>query len=561
MTKQNRIVVIGGTACGPKAAARASRCDPLTKITIIEKGDGLSTATCGLPYYVSGIIESEDEMSVVGPDYFEDLMDAEVLMNTEAINIDRENHTVTVKNLKTGKAADVEYDKLVLATGSVPAIPNLEGLDLKGIFSLSSLHDANAIRNYMSSINTKDIVVVGAGLIGLEMTEAFVTAGFHVTVIEALGWPLPTLLDWDIAVHVEKHMREKGVDFLFGKKVTGFKGDMQAKVNRVVVDGAKINTGMVLLSLGVRPNINLAKKAGLTIGTTGGIFVNEYLQTSDPNVYAGGDCVEVVNRITGKPMLAPMGSTANKHGRIIGTNVTGGNDKFPGVLGTAIAKVFEHNAGRVGLNESQAEAAGYEVITALVPANEHATYYPGSRDFLLKLVAEKSTGKILGGELAGPGDIAKRIDVLTTAISMDATVDDLANLDLAYAPPFNSAMDALHSAANVIHNKLSGIARSTTPADVKGKIENREDFLLLDVRNPDEWDNIRIEAEQVKLLPLPELRRRVNELDNSNEIITFCRTSIRAYQAQRILDGAGFKDVRFMDGSISAWPYDLLESS
>lgn len=557
----NRIVVIGGTACGPKAAARASRCDPSVKITLIEKEDGLSTATCGLPYYVSGIIESEDEMTVVGPDYFENLMNAEVLLNTEVVNIDRETHTVTAKNLKTGRVANVGYDKLVLATGSVPAIPKMEGLELKGIFTLTGLRDANAIRNYMSSIKTRDIVVVGAGLIGLEMTEAFVTAGFNVTVIEALDWPLPTLLDWDIAVHVEKHMREKGVDFLFGKRVTGFKGDTQARLNKVVVDGAEINAGMVLLSLGVRPNINLAKNAGLDIGPAGGISVNEYLQTNDPDIYAGGDCVEVINRITGKPMLAPMGSTANKHGRIIGTNITGGNDTFPGVLGTAIVKIFDHDVGRVGLNESQAESAGYETVSALVPANEHATYYPGSRDFLLKLVAEESTGKVLGGELAGPGDIVKRIDVLVSAISMGATVNDLANLDLAYAPPFNSAMDPLHNAANVIRNKQAGLSTSIPAQAVKKKIENGDNFILLDVRNPDEWNTVRIAAEQARLLPLPELRQRLDELDKNREIIVICRTSIRAYQAQRILDGAGFNDVKFMDGSIRAWPYDLLEMS
>jgi rhodanese-related sulfurtransferase len=224
-------------------------------------------------------------------------------------------------------------------------------------------------------------------------------------------------------------------------------------------------------------------------------------------------------------------------------------------------KVFDHNAGRVGLNESQAEAAGYEAVTALVPANEHATYYPDSRGFLLKLIAEKSTGKVLGGELAGPGDIAKRIDVLVGAISMGATVKDLANLDLAYAPPFNSAMDPLHNAANVIRNKQAGLGRSITAKAVKNKIENGDSFILLDVRNPDEWNTVRIEAGQARLFPLPELRRRLEELDKNDEIIAVCQTSIRAYQAQRILDGAGFTNVRFMDGSVRAWPYDLLKVS
>jgi NADPH-dependent 2,4-dienoyl-CoA reductase/sulfur reductase-like enzyme/rhodanese-related sulfurtransferase len=557
----NRIVVIGGTACGPKAAARASRCDPSAKITIIEKNEGLSTATCGLPYYVSGVIESENDMSVVTPAYFEDIMDMTVMIITEALKIDRHAHTVTVKNLKTGQNKTVEYDKMVLATGSIPAIPNLEGRNLKGIFTLTSLDDASAIKEYMSGVKTRNVVVVGAGLIGLEMTEALAASGFTVTVVEALDWPLPTLLDRDIAVHIEKHMREKGVDFIFGKRVSGFKGDKEWRVNRVIVDDTELDAGLVLLALGVRPNVSLARDAGLAIGDTGGIAVNEYLQTSDPDIYAGGDCVENRHIITGKPILAPMGSTANKHGRIIGTNVTGGREMFPGVLGTAIVKVFEHNTGRVGLNESQARAAGYEVLTALVPADEHASYYPGSRNLILKLTAEKSTGKILGGEMTGPGDIGKRIDVLATAISLGATVTGLANLDLAYAPPFNSAMDPLHNAANVIRNKQAGLARSITPETVKNKIENGERFVLLDVRNLDEWEAYRIEAGQTRFLPLPELRRRCEELDKNDEIITLCLTSIRAYQAQRILDGAGFTNVKFMDGSIRAWPYDLLELS
>jgi NADPH-dependent 2,4-dienoyl-CoA reductase/sulfur reductase-like enzyme/rhodanese-related sulfurtransferase len=488
-------------------------------------------------------------------------MDMTVMINTEALKIDRHAHTITVKNLKTGQNKTVEYDKMVLATGSIPAIPNLEGRNLKGIFTLTSLDDASAIKEYMSGVETRNVVVVGAGLIGLEMTEALAASGFTVTVVEALDWPLPTLLDRDIAVHIEKHMREKGVDFIFGKRVSGFKGDKEGRVNRVIVDDTELDAGLVLLALGVRPNVSLARDAGLAIGDTGGIAVNEYLQTSDPDIYAGGDCVENRHIITGKPILAPMGSTANKHGRIIGTNVTGGREMFPGVLGTAIVKVFEHNAGRVGLNESQARAAGYEVLTALVPADEHASYYPGSRNLILKLTAEKSTGKILGGEMTGPGDIGKRIDVLATAISLGATVTGLANLDLAYAPPFNSAMDPLHNAANVIRNKQAGLARSITPETVKNKIENGERFVLLDVRNLDEWEAYRIEAGQTRFLPLPELRRRCEELDKNDEIITLCLTSIRAYQAQRILDGAGFTNVKFMDGSIRAWPYDLLELS
>jgi len=479
-----------------------------------------------------------------------------VLLHTRATGIDRQAHTVAVSDLETSRQSTIGYDKLVLATGSTPVVPRWPGSDLRGISPLWSLPDANAIRGYITERKPRDIVIVGAGLIGLEMAESLTEAGCRVTILEALDRALPALLDADMAAFVENHLRDNGVTLRCGQRVTGFRGDGSGLASTVVTETGELEAGMVLLSLGVRPEVRLAREAGLAIGAEGGIAVDEYLRTNDPSVYAGGDCVEVVNRITGETMLAPMGSTANKHGRIIGTNITGGRDTFPGVLGTAILKVFDYTAGRTGLNEEQARQAGYDTLQSLIPGNEHATYYPGNREFLLKLVAEKSTGRLLGGQVVGPGEGAKRIDVLATAISLGATVEDLSGLDLAYAPPFNSAMDPVHNAANVARNKQSGMAVSLTPRQVREKIDNGEDFVLLDVRNQDEWDAVRIEAKQARLLPLPELRRRLGELSVDDEIVILCKTSIRAYQAQRILLGAGFRNVTFMDGSINGWPYE-----
>ncbi len=557
MSSQNRIVVIGGTACGPKAAARARRCDPSAKITIIEQKDNLSTATCGLPYYVADVIKKESALVARQVDYFRDVMDMEVLIGTRALAVHPKAHAVETVNQKADRRAAIEYDKLVIATGASPIAPNWEGKDLAGIFTLSHIPDAAAIRDYLSNLQNKEVIIVGAGLIGLEMAEAFGARGLKVTVIEALGWPLPALLDAEIAAHVEKHLRSKGVTVRCGERVTGFLGDNNKRVRKVVMGNVELEAGMVLLSLGVRPNVALAKDAGLAIGATGGLSVNEHLQTSDPDIYAGGDCVEVVNIVTGKKCLVPLGSTANKHGRIIGTNVTGGSETFPGVLGTAVAKVFDFNVARTGLNEAQAREAGFDIVTSLVPTFEHATYYPGARDILVKLIADKETGRLLGGQAVGTGDTAKRMDVLATALTFGATVNDLANLDLGYAPPYNSALDPLHNAANVIRNKLAGQARSLSPLEVKKKLDNDERFVLLDVRSLQEWKTERIEAPQVKLLPLPELRHRLGELSPDDEIVITCRTSIRAYQAQRILDGAGFKNVKFMDGSVAGWPYQL----
>ena len=557
MASVNRIVIIGGNACGPKAAARARRCDPHARITIVEQGDYVSTATCGFPYYVSGVIAQKKSLFGRELDYFTNVFGVDVLTGTRAVAIDRRAHQVEIVNLKTNEKASLPYDKLVLATGSLPAVPNLPGKDLNGIFTMTRIGDALALRDLLANYERKQAAVVGAGLIGLEMAEALKVLGFEVTVIEALNWALPTLLDVEIAAQVEKHLRDKGVKVIFGQRVAGFEGDENNKVKRVMTKDGGFEAGLVLMALGVKPNVTLAREAGITIGKTGGIAVNEYLQTNDKDIYAGGDCVENVHLITKQKVLVPLGSTANKHGRVIGTNVTGGRETFLGVAGTAAIKVFDFNVARTGLSETQAREAGYEVVTSLVPNYDHATYYPGYKEITVKLIAEKKTGRLLGGQAVGPGDTAKRIDVVATAISFGASVDDLANTDLAYAPPYNSALDPLHSAANVIRNKRAGLAKSLTPMEVRAKLDGGDDFILLDVRTKKEWDEKRIEAPQVKFLPVQELRARLDELPKDAEIVVFCRSSVRAYQSQRILEGAGFKKVKFMDGSIAGWPYGV----
>jgi len=451
----------------------------------------------------------------------------------------------------------IGYDKLVLATGSIPAIPNLEGRNLGGIFTLTKLKDATALRSLIAPRDIKKAIIVGAGLIGIEMAENFIAQGLEVTMIEALDWVLPAMLDFEIAAPVEKHLRSKGVNLITGQRVAAFEGDNNGWVRKVKTKDTEMESRLVLLSLGVKPNVRLAQNAGLKIGTLGGVDVNEYLETSDPDIYAGGDCVENVNRITGRKMLAPLGSTANKHGRVIGTNVTGGRESFPGVVGTFVIKVFDFNVARVGLTEAQAKQAGYDIVTAFVPSYDHATYYPGSKEILVKLIADSATGRLLGGQVVGPGETAKRIDVLATALTFGATADDLADLDLSYAPPFNSAMDPLHAAANVIRNKRSDLARGLSPMAVKEKIDRGEDFILLDVRTPVEWNDRRIEAPQTKFVPIRKLRARLEELPQDTEIVTFCQSSIRAYNAQRILEGAGFKNVKFLEGSIAGWPYEV----
>jgi len=551
------IVIIGGTACGPKVAARARRLNPKAKITIVEQDRDLSTATCGLPYYISNVIQSEEDLVRRGHDFFRNVLDINVLTRTKALAINREAREVEILNLEEDSVTTLKYDRLVLATGSTPLMPDIEGSKLTGIFNLTKIKDARAIRNLLKSRGTRKAVIVGAGLIGLEMTEALVSQGVEVTVVEVLDRVLPTLLDFEMAAYVERHLRANGVNLLLGQRVIGIEDDGNGWVHEVITKDTRLEAGLVLLALGTRPNVNLAKDAGLSIGSVGGISVNQYLQTIDPDIYAGGDCVENVNRITQQKILAPLGSTANKHGRVIGTNVIGGCETFPGVLGTAIIKVFDYNVARVGLSEVQAREAGYDVTTCLIPGYEHATYYPNGKEIIVKLIAEKPNNRLLGGQVAGPGETAKRIDVLATSLTFGATVDDLASLDLSYAPPYNSAMDPLHNAANVIRNKQSGYARTLTPMEVNRKLDSGVDFILLDVRSPAESEKCHIEASQVRLIPLSELRDKLDELPSNIEIVTYCQTSVRAYQAQRILDGAGFSDIKFMDGSIRAWPYEI----
>ena len=554
---QNRIVIIGGTACGPKTAARTRRCDPQAKITLLEQGAYLSTATCGLPYYISGVINKEQDLLRLRKEFFENVMKVEVMTNTRALAIDRPTGEISIQTMENDRVSKIKYDKLVLATGSSPIVPRLEGVHLKGIHTLANLDDANTIKTTVSDSEVKRVVIVGAGLIGMEMAESFAVKGLDVTVIEALDWVLPTLLDFEVAAKVEKHLRSRGVKLLLGQQARAFIGNGDGMVRKVIADNAEIDAEMVLLSIGARPNVGLARDAGLTLGATGGIAVNQYLQTSDPNIYAGGDCVENTNRVTGKKVLVPMGSTANKHGRIIGTNITGGSDTFPGVLGTAVVKIFDYNVARVGLSESQARAEGYEVVTAIVSDYEHASYYPDGKELLVKLVAEKTGGRILGGQAMGPGEVAKRVDVLATALAFRATAEDVSNLNLAYAPPFSNAMDPLHKAANVIRNKISGCAIALNPMETRHLLETNEDAILLDVRSPGEWDSCRIETPQTRLLPLRELRSKLESLPKDAEIVITCQTATRAYQAQRILASEGFENVKFLDGGIVAWPYEV----
>jgi NADPH-dependent 2,4-dienoyl-CoA reductase/sulfur reductase-like enzyme/rhodanese-related sulfurtransferase len=557
----NRIVIIGGVATGPKAASRARRIDPNVEIIMIEKGSLLSYAGCGMPYFIAGDIHSYDELMytpagvVRNSTFFQNVKDVKTLTKTLVQSIDREKKEVTVVDLQSNETKTIPYDKLVIATGATHFRPPMEGSELNRIYTLGHPDDAIAIQQCANLDDVKSVAVFGGGLIGMEVTEAFVRLGLEVTVVEMMDRLLPKLLDAEIAAFLAKYLKSKGIKLRLSEKAIRLEGDENNNVRKVITDKGEINADMIVTAIGVRPNVELAKNAGLKIGETGAIWVDEYMRTSDPDIYAGGDCVENTHLVTGKKMYIPLGSTANKHGRIIGDNVTGGSEKFDGVLGTTVFKILDYTVGCTGLTEKYAKELGYNVVTCIAPGHDIPHYYPGNAIIMTKLVVNKDNGKILGAQIIGPGKVDKRLDVVATAITYGGTVRELANLDLGYAPPFSNAIDIIAHAANIIRNKMDGLAKSITPMEVKAKIDADEDFILLDVRTPAELLKNKIDDPHVKNIPLGALRAKASELPKDKEIITFCAVSLRGYEAQRILDGLGFTNVKFMDGGITAWTY------
>jgi NADPH-dependent 2,4-dienoyl-CoA reductase/sulfur reductase-like enzyme/rhodanese-related sulfurtransferase len=557
-----RIVIIGGIATGPKAAARARRLDPDAEITIIERGGLFSYAGCGIPFYIEGLIEDLPSLLCTArgvirdDDYFEMEKDIKALCWTEATKINRDEKTITVRGVESGDEYDIPYDKLILAVGASPIIPRMEGSDLKGVHRIYTPLDADSIRKELEA-GQSSVAIIGGGLIGMEVCGAFVSRGCQVTVLEMMDRLVPTLLDEDIALLLEKYLRGNGVDVRKGSRVVRLLGDGSGRVAGVeTADGQRVEADLVVMAIGVRPNVELAKGAGLTIGETGAIAVNEFLQTSDPDIYAGGDCVENTCMITGRKIYVPLGSTANKHGRVIGDNVTGRSTKFPGVTSTAVFKVLDYNIGTTGLNSRDAEKYGYNLVASVAPRGERAHYYPDSKSIIVKMIADRETSKLLGAQVIGPGEGVKRIDVVASVLRFGGGVKDVADLDLGYAPPFSTAIDPVAHAANIIRNKIEGLAHGISSTGLKSRLGDDGDFVLLDVRTHGEVEREPFKDPRVVHIPVQELRRRHEELPRDKEIITFCRTSVRAYEAERILKGRGFQDVKFLDGSLKAWPFD-----
>jgi len=554
-----KVVIIGGVAAGPKVASKVIRLDPTAEVTIVDKGKFLSYAGCGLPYYVSGVVSDQRELmsTPVGvmrdAVFFQKVRNVHVSNDTEALKIDRQNKRVLVEDCLSGRQTWLDYDKLVLATGGTPVVPSVPGVDLLNIFTLHGVYDAEGIRAALADAKARDVVIIGGGIIGVELTGPLAAKGCRVSIVETLPQILP-ILDWEMAKMVEQHLEGHGVRVLTEAHVTAFEGD--GKVARAVTNRASLPADLVILATGLRPNVELAKDAGLEIGTMGGVAVDEHLRTSDPDIYAAGDCVENLHIVTGQPCYIPLGSTANRQGRVVALNICGTREVFPGVVGSMVCKVFDYCVARTGLTESEARRLGYQVTTALTPGPDAEHFMPTARQLMLKMVVDSQTRRLLGVQGIGPGRADKRIDVAAMAIMAGLTVDDLANADLCYAPQYSPALDNIVTAANVVRNKMAGHLVGISAAELRKMLDEGREFVLLDVRTPGEYEQVRLPG--ASLMPLGALRGRLSELPKDKEIVTVCNISLRSYEAALVLRSRGFENVRVLEGGIDMWPYSKL---
>lgn len=557
-----RIIVIGGSAAGPKAASRARRMDENAEITIFQKASDLSMASCGYPYYIGGYFDDRDQLLcspagvVRDSKFFWNAKKITTKVKTEVTSIDRKNKCIEFTNIITGDKGTAEYDKLIIATGSTPRKPPVPGIELDGITSLQSLPDADYLRKVSDEGKIKKAVVIGGGLIGIETCEALHLAGIEITMIELLP-QLLTFLDKKMAKLVEKYVMSKA-NVILENGVASLIGENGKLTAVKLQNGTEIPCELAVIAIGVIPNTRLAVEAGLPIGKAGGVIVNEYMQTSDPDIYAVGDCIEIPNLITGNPVHAPYGDLANLQGRAAGENVISGNvARFPGTIQTGICKVFDYGVGSTGLSKKNCLKSGITNIETVVNASLDKPGFMQGKLLVTKLIVEKSNGLILGAQVIGPGDVSKQIAIWAMAIKGKLTINDMVHVDLPYAPPYSLAIDHSIATAHIMQNKLNGYFKGISSEQLREKLKTKEPLFLLDVRNPDEYEQIRLGIGEI-LIPLGQIRKRLEEMpqDKNAEIITWCKISLRGYEAALILQANGYTNVKVLEGGIMAWPYN-----
>ncbi len=547
-----RLLVLGGVAAGTKAAARARREYPAAEVTIVTQDEYVAYAGCGLPYFIGGEISEAKELIVRTPDEFKQENGINVLTRHQALHIDPAAHEVLVRDLNYGLQSNFSYDKLIIATGAVPLLPHIDGITLKRVSTVRGLTDAKKIRALLETGKVHHAVVIGGGFIGLEVAENLARRGLAVSVVELKPAILPGF-DAEIAALAKNHLQEHGVQVYTGEAVTRILGNALGEAVGVETDARTLEADLVILSAGIRPNTEVAKAAGIATDQHGLILVDEYLQTNLPDIFAVGDCASVRHRITGKDTYSPMGSTANKTGRLVVANLFERKEAFPGVQGTTIVRLFTLNAARTGLGTEEAREAGFAVETVLVPTPDRAHYYPGNRMIITKLIADKASHRLLGAQIVGEGVVDKPIDTLALGIAMGITVEQLSGMDLAYTPPFASALSSSIVAANVMLNKLEGKLYGISPYDLTRVLPQVQ---LLDVRTEPEYLISAIPG--AVNIPLPELHERLAELDQARPTVVVCQVGKRAYTAALQLQRQGFPDVCILDGGMTAWPYETV---
>ncbi len=530
-----KVVIVGGVAGGASAAARIRRLDEGAQIIMIERSGYISYANCGLPYYVGGIIEEEKALTLQTPESFWKRFRIDVRVRQEVIAIDPAKKTVKVHALDDNNIYEETYDKLLLAPGAKPTVPAFSGIDNERIFTLRTVEDTLRIRNYITEHRPKTAVLAGGGFISLEMAENLLEMGVSVVIVEQAK-QLLTTLDADMAGFVHAKMRAHGIELRLGKTVEGFRQNGDS-VQTLLDRGDSLLSDMVLLAIGVTPDTQLAKDAGIKLGVRGSIAVNERMETSIPDIYAVGDAVEVTHFVTGQKVLISLAGPANKQGRIAADNICGGNSHFNGSQGSSVLKLFDMTAASTGINERAAQTAGIDYDKVVLFPVSHASYYPGAKAMVMKVLYEKESKGLLGAQIIGNDGVDKHIDVLATAIRAGMTATELTELDLAYAPPYSSAKDPVNMAGFTIENLVSGKVQQFHWDEVEG-LPHDDSVVLLDVRTVGEYQSGHLDG--FRNIPLDNLREHLEELDRSKPVYVNCQVGLRGYLACRILAQHGF---------------------
>jgi len=547
-----KVVIIGGVTAGPKVAARLRRLDENLDITIIEQHRFLSYSGCGLPSFISGEVPSPTDLMSTGDgtardiNFFESIQNIPILNRTLAEIINRENRTVTVKNLDTGKKSDIPYDYLVLATGGQPVVPEIPGIDLPGIYTLRSLEDAVRIKEELKTTKAKDVFILGGGLIGASAAESLIESGARITILEKKPFILLSQLDSDMAHIIQSGISKKGIKVLTGVTIENIK----KSDSHLVIHSSDGNfaADFIILSTGVKPSTSLGEKAGLAIGPSGGIKVDSCLKTSDESIYAIGDCAESINLITGKHEYWPLGSISTKMGRIAADNICNRHEEFTGSIGTAFLKIFDINVARTGLTSASALKHGFDPVSLVISGEDKAHYVKGVEYISLKVIADRTTRRILGAQGCGMGDVVKRIETLACAISLSMTLTDFFKIDLGYAPAYNRPIDISQTACLALNNKLDGLLRTVSAIDFD---KDRDSYSLLDLSPPEEHAAGSIPGSLN--IPLERIRHERIPFDKGAKILLYSKTSAGAFIAFRYLSSKGYLNLHVLEGGYILW--------